>query len=71
MKKIFTVTLLGIATLTGLLVACSDNNVIVEEPMQESEMMLSRSGETASVENFIVTPEMVCKYINIARKGKK
>ncbi len=70
MKKFFHSALLGIATLTGLLVACSDNNVIAEDPMQEIEMALSRSGETASVGSFTVTPEMVCKYINIARKGE-
>ena len=49
--------------------ACNDN-AFINEPVQESETILSRSGETTSVENYTVTPEMVCKYLNIARKGK-
>ena len=49
--------------------ACNDN-ALMNEPIQESETILSRSGETTSAENYTVTPEMVCKYLNIARKGK-
>ena len=64
MKKI----LLGVSLCVAMY-ACNDN-AFINEPVQENEAVLSRSGETASVENYTVTPEMVCKYLNIARKGK-
>ena len=64
MRKI----LLGISLCVAMC-ACNDN-AFMNEPVQENESMLSRSGETTSVENYTVTPEMVCKYLNIARKGK-
>lgn len=48
--------------------ACNDN-VFINEPIQETEVVMSRSGETSS-DSYIVTPEMVCKYLNIARKDK-
>ena len=64
MKKI----LLGVSLCVAMC-ACNDN-ALINEPVQESEAVLSRSGETTSTESYTVTPEMVCKYLNIARKGK-
>ncbi|MBE6310829.1 MAG: hypothetical protein E7080_07245 [Bacteroidales bacterium] len=64
MKKI----LLGVSLCVAM---CACNDIaFMNEPVQENETMLSRSGETTSAENYTVTPEMVCKYLNIARKGK-
>ncbi len=48
--------------------ACSDN-MILTEPIENTA--LSRSSEQTTVsDNYTVTPVMVCKYLNIARKGK-
>lgn len=48
--------------------ACSDN-IMLNEP--EENTVLSRSNEQTTVSNdYTVTPEMVCKYLNLARKGK-
>ena len=64
MKKI----LLGVSLCVAM---CACNDIaFLNEPVQESEAVLSRSGETTSTESYTVTPEMVCKYLNIARKGK-
>ena len=60
---------LFIVSLCVAMCACNDN-AFINEPVQENEVVMSRSGETPSSENYTVTPEMVCKYLNIARKGK-
>ena len=64
MKKCFLLISLCVA-----MCACNENTFI-NEPVQENDLVMSRSGETPSSENYTVTPEMVCKYLNIARKGK-
>ena len=62
MKKCFLLISLCVA-----MCACNENTFI-NEPVQENDLVMSRSGETPSSENYTVTPEMVCKYLNIARK---
>lgn len=47
--------------------ACSDN-MILTEPLENT--VLARSNEQTSVNNYTVTPEMVCKYINLVHKGR-
>ena len=64
MKKLYV-----IASLCVAMCACNDNS-FVNEPIQESDVVMSRSGESSSVGEYTVTPEMVCKYLNVARKGK-
>ena len=64
MKKCFLLISLCVA-----MCACNENTFI-NEPVQENELVMSRSGETPSSDNYTVTPEMVCKYLYIARKGK-
>ena len=51
------------------LCACNDN-VLINEPVQKTDVVLSRSGEVSTSENYTVTPEMVYKYLSITRKGK-
>ena len=58
-----------LALLCVAMCACNDN-AFINEPVQENEVVMSRSGEVPSSENYTVTPEMVCNYLNIARKGK-
>ena len=63
MKKVFLFALIAI-----VMCACSDN-MMLNEPVENT--VLSRSNEQTTVSNdYTVTPEMVCKYLNIARKGK-
>lgn len=63
MKKVFLFALIAI-----VMCACSDN-IMLNEP--EENTVLSRSNEQTTVsDDYTVTPEMVCKYLNIARKGK-
>ena len=58
-----------IASLCVAMCACNDNS-FVNEPIQENDVVMSRAGESSSVGEYTVTPEMVCKYLNVARKGK-
>lgn len=62
MKKFSLFVLIAI-----MMSACSDN-MMLTEPVENT--VLARSNEQASENNYTVTPEMVCKYLNIARKGK-
>ena len=63
MKKFFLFALIAI-----VMCACSDN-MMLNEPVENT--VLSRSNEQTTVsDDYTVTPEMVCKYLNLARKGK-
>ena len=61
MKKVFLIALFAIA-----MSACSDN-MIMNEPEMHNANELSRSSETSTSE-YTVTPDMVCKYINLYHK---
>lgn len=62
MKKFFLFALVAIA-----MCACSDN-MMLNEPLENT--VLSRSNGPTPTVSYSVTPDMVCKYLNIARKGK-
>ena len=62
--------LLSVMSLIVVAMCACNNNSFVNEPIQESEVVMSRAGESSSVGEYTVTPEMVCKYLNLARKGK-
>ena len=62
MKKPFLFALVAIA-----MCACSDN-MMLNEPLENP--VLSRSNDQTPTVSYSVTPDMVCKYLNIARKGK-
>ena len=61
MKKFFLFALVAIA-----MCACSESTMM-NEP---DNPVLSRSNDQTPTVSYSVTPDMVCKYLNIARKGK-
>ena len=61
MKKVFLFALIAI-----VMCACSDN-MMLNEP---ENPVLCRSNDQTPTVSYSVTPDMVCKYLNIARKGK-
>ena len=62
MKKIFLFALVAIA-----MCACSDSTML-KEPLEN--LVLSRSNDQSPTMSYSVTPDMVCKYLNIACNGK-
>ena len=64
------ITKLALMGMILMIVSCSDNTVVEDLSQSNTKLIISRSSEIvpASVD-YKVSPEMVCKYLSISRKG--